>query len=155
MSRALAGRIFRGEEGAMEATKNDPFLRKVIDAYNNHRVEDFDSLLTDDCVMVRNGVEAKGRNAVGDVLRRLFRSIPDVHYEIDDVVVAGDKLALRWRGSGTSKGDYLGVPVTGKELRSEGITLYQLRDDKIARIWVSANVIGEPRVKPTQPEANA
>ena len=129
----------------------DELVRKVVDAYNNHNVEDFDDILTEDCVIERNGVEARGRDAVKSVVNRLFRALPDVHYQIDDVVMAGDKLALRWRGSGTSRGDYFGVPATGQELQSEGITLYELRDGKIAKIWVSANIIG----RPTQPEAHA
>jgi steroid delta-isomerase-like uncharacterized protein len=126
-------------------------VRKVVDAYNNHNVEDFDDILTEDCVIVRNGVQARGRDAVKSVVSRLFRALPDVHYEIDDIVMSGDKLALRWRGRGTSKGEYFGVPATGQELQSEGITLYELRDGRIAKIFVSANVIG----RPTQPEAHA
>jgi steroid delta-isomerase-like uncharacterized protein len=146
MVRVADARNFATEEARM-----NELVRKVVDAYNNHKVEDFDELLTDDCVIVRNGVEARGRDAVKAVVGRLFRALPDVHYEIDDVVMSGDKLALRWRGRGTSRGDYFGVPANGQELLSEGITLYELREGRVARIYVSANLIG----RPTQPEARA
>lgn len=120
----------------------DPFLKKIVAAYNGHAVEAFDELLTDDCVLTRNGVEALGRDQVKKVLAKLYRAFPDIEYAIDDVIVSGDKIGLRWHGTGTHRGDYFGIPATGRPLQYDGITLYQLRGDKIARIWVSANMLG-------------
>ena len=123
----------------------DPFLKKIVAAYNGHKLEAFDELLTDDCVLVRNGVEALGRDAVKGVLAKLYRAFPDIEYVIDDVIVSGNKLGLRWHGTGTHQGDYFGIPPTGRSLQYDGITLYELRGDKIARIWVSANMLGVVR----------
>lgn len=140
---------------ATESTK-DPFVRKVVDIYNGHRVEAFDELLTDDCVLVRNGIEALGREAVKEVLAKLYRAFPDIVYVIDDVIVSGDKMALRWHGTGTHRGDYFGIPPTGRSIGYDGITLYERRDDRVARIWVSANMLGVMRnlgAGAPQPEA--
>src|SRR5437763_9031007 len=84
----------------------DPFVRKVVATYNSRRVEAFDELLTEDCVLMRNGVEALGRDAVKGVLANLYRAFPDIEYTVDDVLVSGDKMALRWHGSGTHRGPY-------------------------------------------------
>src|SRR5215471_9266662 len=94
----------------------EDFLRKVIDVYNSHDVTRFDELLADDCVLVRNGVEARGKDEVKRVLSKLYSAIPDIEYRIDDVVAAGDKLALRWSGRGTHRGEYMGIPPTGRQL---------------------------------------
>jgi steroid delta-isomerase-like uncharacterized protein len=123
----------------------DPFLKKVIAAYNGHKLEAFDTLFTDDCALVRNGVEAVGKEEVKKVLAKLYRAFPDIEYTIDDVIVAGNKMGLRWHGTGTHRGDYFGIPPTGRPLQYDGITLYELRGDKIARIWVSANMLGVVR----------
>jgi steroid delta-isomerase-like uncharacterized protein len=141
--------------------KQQAFVQKVIGTYNSHDVDEFDALLTDDCVLVRNGVEASGKKAIKQVMAKLFRAFPDIEYEIDDVLVADDKLALRWRGHGTHKGDYFGIAPTNREASYDGITMYQLHGDKIAAIWVSTNIFGLLRdlgakaTIPSKPEARA
>lgn len=140
--------------------KKEAFVKKVVGVYNGHKVDAFDEILADDCVLVRNGVEASGKQAIKDVLAKLYKAFPDIEYEIDDVIVSGDKLALRWRGHGTHKGDYFGIPATNREASYDGITLYELAGDKIARIWVSTNIFGLLRdlgAKATiaEPEARA
>jgi steroid delta-isomerase-like uncharacterized protein len=123
----------------------DPFLKKLVAAYNGHKPDAFDELFTDDCVLMRNGVEALGRDAVKGVLAKLYKAFPDIEYVIDDVIVSGDKVGLRWHGTGTHKGDYFGIPPSGRPLQYDGITLYELRGGKVARIWVSANMLAVVR----------
>jgi steroid delta-isomerase-like uncharacterized protein len=136
----------------------DGFVRKVIDVYNSHDLARFDALITDDCVLVRNGIEARGREEVKRVLAKIYSAMPDIEYRIDDVIASGDKLALRWSGSGTHRGEYLGVPATGRVLSYDGITVYERRGDLLQRIWVTANLIGLLRQltarAPSQPEAH-
>jgi predicted ester cyclase len=130
---------------AAGVTETNPFLGKVIDVYNSHRLERFDTILTDDCVLVRNGVEARGREAVKRVLDKLYRAFPDIEYRVDDAVISGDKMALRWRGRATHRGEYLGIEATGRQVDYGGITVYELRGDQIARIWVSADLLALAR----------
>lgn len=138
---------------AGDVTESNPFLRKVIDTYNSHELSQFDDLLTDDCIIVRNGVEARGREAVKRVIERLYRAFPDIEYRIDDAVASDDKVALRWQGRATHRGEYLGVPATGRQVVYNGITLYELRDKKIARIWVSADLLSLVRDLTAKPPA--
>ena len=126
-------------------TESNPFLRKVLATYNSRRPEAFDALLTEDCTLIRDGAEARGREAVKRVLGQLYRAIPDLEYRIDDAVSAGDKIAIRWEGHGTHRGEYRGVAPTGSAMSYTGITFYETRGDLIARIWVSTNLLGQLR----------
>ncbi|HVX93787.1 MAG TPA: ester cyclase [Polyangia bacterium] len=119
----------------------NPFLRRVLATYNSRRPEAFDALLTEDCTLVRDGAEARGREAVKRVLGQLYRAIPDLEYRIDDAVSEGAKTAIRWEGHGTHRGEYQGVAPTGDELSYSGITIYEQRGGLIARIWVSTNLV--------------
>ena len=123
-----------------DPTETQPWLRRVLDTYNSHRPDAFDALLTEDCTLERDGVEVHGREAVKRVLGQLYRAIPDLEYRIDDAVSSGDKLAIRWEGHGTHRGEYLGVPPTGSAMSYAGITLFETHDDRIAAIWVSTNL---------------
>ena len=124
-----------------DLTEAHPFLRRVLDTYNGRRLDAFDALLTEDCALVRDGVEVRGREAVKRVLGQLYRAIPDLEYRIDDAVSAGDKIAMRWEGHGTHRGEYLGISPTGTAMSYVGITFCETRGDRIARLWVSTNLL--------------
>ena len=123
------------------ATEMDAFVKRLVNAYNQRSLDEFDSLLTDDVVLVRDEEKAHGRDEFKAVLRRLQRAFPDIQYRIDDVIVAGDRIALRWEARGTHRDDYLGVPATGRPVSYTGVTIYELRDGRIARIWVAADLL--------------
>src|SRR6266403_1711762 len=44
--------------------------------------------------------------------------LPDLKWEIKEVLVAGDRIIVRGEGSGTPSGTFLGIPLLGKALRS-------------------------------------
>jgi len=119
--------------------KNE-LVKRLVDAYNN-KFEDFDALLTDDVVLVRDEEKAHGREEFKKVLTRLQKAFPDLQYKIDDTIVAGDRIILRWEGRGTHKGEYLGVPATGRAASYTGITIYELKGDKVAKIFVAADLL--------------
>jgi predicted ester cyclase len=41
-------------------------------------------------------------------------AFPDLHYTVEDAIEAGDKIVHRLSASGTMKGDFLGMPATGR-----------------------------------------
>jgi steroid delta-isomerase-like uncharacterized protein len=122
-------------------TETNSFLRRVLETYNSRRPDAFDALLTEDCTLVRDGAEAKGREAVKRVLAQLYRAVPDLEYRIVDAISSGEKTAIRWEGHGTHRGEYLGIAPTGSPISYAGITFYETRGDLIARIWVSTNLL--------------
>jgi hypothetical protein len=40
-----------------------------------------------------------------------YDAFPDVHFTIDDMVVEGDKAAMRYTMTGTHKGEFMGIPL--------------------------------------------
>ena len=120
--------------------QSSPYVKRLVEAYNSRTLEDFDSLLSDDVVLVRAGEKAHGRDEFKRVLQRLRRAFPDIQYRIDDAIESGDRIALRWEANGTHRDEYLGIPATGRNARYSGVTIYELRDGKIARVWVAADL---------------
>jgi steroid delta-isomerase-like uncharacterized protein len=123
------------------ATEMSPFVQKLVDAYNKRSLDEFDALLTDDVVLVRDEEKAHGLKEFKGVLERLQRAFPDIEYRVQDVIMAGDKIVMRWEAKGTHKGEYLGVAATNRPMSYTGITIYELRDGKIARIYVTADLL--------------
>jgi steroid delta-isomerase-like uncharacterized protein len=111
----------------------DPFVGRLVDAYNSRTLESFDALLTDDVVLVRDEEKARGREEFKGVLGRLRRAFPDIRYTIDDVIQSGDRLVLRWEARGTHQGEYLGIQPSGRAIRYSGVTVYEASTPSPAR----------------------
>lgn len=123
------------------AKELDPFVKKVVDAYNSTDLAALDSIFAEDCVLVRDEEKAHGREAIKGVLAKIKRAFPDIQYRIDDVVIAGDRMVLRWEAKGTHRGEYLGQPATGRQASYTGITMYDLEGGLIKRIFVAADLL--------------
>ena len=123
------------------AKDSDPFVKKLLDAYNGSDLGAFDTILAEDCVLMRDEEKAHGREAIKGVLAKIKRAFPDIQYRIDDVILAGDRLVLRWEARGTHRGEYLGQAATGRPASYTGITMYELEGGRIKHIFVVADLL--------------
>ena len=94
--------------------------------------------------------ECWGRDASIKVVGGFAKSVPDMTFEIKEVLVAGDRVIVRGEVTGTPAGDLFGVPHSGKSFRIMAIDIQTIRDGKIARTyhlenWLSA--LGQLRAK--------
>ena len=102
-------------------------------------------VLTDDyqsCTGYLPG-ECWGRDTSIKVVGGFATSIPDMTFEIKEVLVANDRVVVRGEVSGTPAGDLFGVPHTGKSFRIMTIDIQTIRGGRIARTyhlenWLSA-----------------
>ena len=71
-----------------------------------------------------------------------WSSFPDLHHEILEIVAEGDKVAVRYNIIGTHKGEFQGIPPTGKEVSFSAIGFITLIDGKVAEEWEVADNTG-------------
>lgn len=65
-----------------------------------------------------------------------FRSaFPDGEMVVEDFVAEGNKVVARVSMSGTHRGEYAGLPGTGRLIRSEGVEIFRIADGKIVEGW--------------------
>jgi predicted ester cyclase len=64
----------------------------------------------------------------------LFKAVPDMEFEIVEIVAEGDKAAVRWRARGNFTGDTKleGFVATGTALDMVGCDVLTIRDGKVA-----------------------
>jgi predicted ester cyclase len=65
-----------------------------------------------------------------------------MHITANDVLAEGDKVVKVWTVNCTSKGDFMGIPATGKPLVIKGIEVFRLAGGKIAELWVCMDNLG-------------
>ena len=95
--------------------------------------------------------ECWGREQSMKVVGNFGKSIPDMKFDIKEVLVSGNRVVVRGEVSGTPSGDLFGVPHAGKSFRIMAIDVQTIRDGKMVQTyhlenWLSA--LGQLRAKP-------
>ena len=87
----------------------------------------------------------RGRQGLKDVVRMFESAFPDFHYEVEDVITEGEKVAVRDLFRGTHEGDCMGIPATGNRVTMEAIHIYRFSEGKLAEHWVARDDLGMMR----------
>jgi steroid delta-isomerase-like uncharacterized protein len=88
-------------------------------------------------------LETTGAEAVREVFARLHRVFPDLHITIEDLVEEGDKIVSRNTVTGTQRGEYMGIPPTGKSVTYNEIFIFRFADGRIAETWGVVDVFSQ------------
>ena len=75
-----------------------------------------------------------GPDAVAGVIS-VYQEAVEGHWHVDDIFSAGDKVAVRWRGTGRHVAEVNGIPATGKDVAVEALSIFRLAGGKIAETW--------------------
>lgn len=60
------------------------------------------------------------------------KAIPDLKWEIKEVLVSGNRVIVRGEGSGTPAVDFMGVPHSGKSFKLMSIDIHHIENGKLA-----------------------
>ena len=69
-------------------------------------------------------------------VNEIFDAFPDDHMTIDDMIVEGDKIAVRYTLSGTHKGAYMGIAPTNKKITIWVIEIDRMVGGKFVEGWI-------------------
>jgi predicted ester cyclase len=116
------------------------FIDKVMNAGNTDAIADF-------CVpgsMFAGGIEGQ--------VKAMKTAFPDIHFTVDDIFAAGNKVAVRVTVRGTNTGPLVGlpafgrletpVPPTGKSTTQGGMYIFTVSDGKILSYASELDQIG-------------
>jgi steroid delta-isomerase-like uncharacterized protein len=73
---------------------------------------------------------------------QLHKAFPDIHFTIVDQVAEGDKVATHWTASGTHKGEFKGLPPTGKRFTVTAIDIDRVVNGKVLECWTNMDELG-------------
>ncbi len=79
------------------------------------------------------GGNVKGRIAIQDIYKGWFSSFPDVEFLTEHLLIDRNRVVQFGKMIGTQKGDFCGLPPTGKRFEARYAFLYFFADKKIAR----------------------
>lgn len=113
------------------------------EAFNKGNLSVIDKLFTPDFT-VRHpepgyGADLETFKAMTAEYRKAF---PDLRMTIEDELVDGDKVAIRFTACGTHLGPMGDIPPTGKAVQVRGMAIYQFENGRIAQDWVEYDQLG-------------
>lgn len=114
----------------------EAILRRMFDeVINQGRLEVVDELFAEDYVDHGPMGDIAGREGFKQMVAQWRAGVPDVHCEVDTVVVQGDLVAWLVRATGTHTGDGLGFPATGRRFATVSANVGRMRDGQAVEHW--------------------
>jgi steroid delta-isomerase-like uncharacterized protein len=59
------------------------------------------------------GGDVTGTEAFKQFVAVYRNAFPDLHFELEDVIAEGNRVAVRWTSTGTHLGELMGIPPNG------------------------------------------
>jgi len=87
----------------------------------------------------------RSRDQVGASIAGLQKTVPDLKWEIKELLVSGDRAIVRGEATGTPAGPFMGVPPGGKSFRIMSIDVHTIKDGKLVRAYHVEDWMGAVR----------
>ena len=137
----LYDRIMAGKTA--EEIANKAIICRYVDATNDGELDLFD-LFVDENYVENEPIpgQGPGREELKKAYVVFNGPFPDLEYVFEDLIAEGDLVFGRGVITGTHKGDFMGVPATGKQIRWTGTRLFRLKDLQVTEGWINVDMMG-------------
>jgi steroid delta-isomerase-like uncharacterized protein len=120
---------------------NMALARKGVEALNAGDFGTCVALMHPDLVMNLAGMPPmKGKDVWLQGAQMMRQAFPDFHVHIDDMLATDDRVAVRLIIRGTHRGDYLGIPPTGRAVEYVSHEFYRIADGLFAEEWICSDL---------------
>ena len=115
-------------------------LRAVMDRFiheiwGDQKLDVLSEIVKDDATFYFGEDILTGVGAIREFIGAVHTAFPDLRYEIADLFIDGDKIAVRFIGTASHQGDYDGKAATGKNVSYEGLSIFHMDGNRIAKGW--------------------
>ena len=123
---------------------NSAIVRRFVDeVINQGKMGSAEEFVWEDVVeQVPLPGQGPGLEGLKDVLRGMRSAFPDIDFSIEEQVCEGDKVASRFEWTGAHRGEFMGVPPTGRRVRVWGVVIDRLVDGRIKDTRILMDTIG-------------
>jgi steroid delta-isomerase-like uncharacterized protein len=133
------------KEETMSTEQNKAAVRRMYEGVHNRG--DWavcDELLAPEFVdhAAPPGNTSRGPESLKQTIGILRGAFPDLHNSVEDMVAEDDKVAFRVTSTGTHRGDFFGLPPTGRSFVQEQVHIVRLADGKFVEHWAARDDLG-------------
>lgn len=123
----------------MDAADREVQVRRFVDeVWNGRNYEAAADLYGDNYV----SPFGTGPAAKVEGIRRNHQAFPDMQVDVDDLIVAGETVVLRFTLRGTDTGGYAGRPPTGRAVQECAVNIMRFDGDRVMNEFMAADKLG-------------
>ena len=116
----------------MTIEANKALVQQFVEEFwNSGNLARADELLAKDAKIYVNDREVEDIASFKGFARSHREAFPDWYSTWEELVAEGDKVVERWTGRGTHRGEFHGLPATGRQVAVPGTVYYRIADGKI------------------------
>jgi steroid delta-isomerase-like uncharacterized protein len=101
-----------------------------------------EEFLSPDIVLHFAGQQQRGRDAYLAVVAANGDTFEDLVWTVEEMVADGDAVAVRYTMTGTHRGEFAGIPPTGKAVVAQSMASYRLADGHIVEERAQLDMLG-------------
>ncbi|MFE5211972.1 ester cyclase [Streptomyces sp. NPDC056600] len=116
---------------AMTQNELRDWYMRYADALNAHEFDRMDEFINDEVML---GDYAGKREDVVTVLKGIVDAVPDIRWEVDELLFDRDGIAVRAINTGTPAKEWLGVPPSGASFKIVEYAIYKVRDGRFVHM---------------------
>jgi steroid delta-isomerase-like uncharacterized protein len=107
------------------------------EVFGQGELESVDELLAPDYVShAPGGPElSRGPEAIKEIVRAYHSAFPDINFTVKKQVAEGDMVVTRWIARGTHRGEFMGVPPSGRRIEVSGMSIDRISGGRIVENW--------------------
>jgi predicted ester cyclase len=139
----LAARAEPGAEAARASVA--PFYKALNAEFAKESAELIRQATAPEWVSCRGNDICNSRDEVIAGVGQRLKSVPDLKWEIKDVLVSGNQVTVRGEATGTPAGEFMGAPYSGKSFKLMSIDVHTLEGGKMVRSYHVEDWIGAVR----------
>jgi steroid delta-isomerase-like uncharacterized protein len=118
-------------------------VRRVYDeVFGQGKLEVADEIIAAGCVDHEMPGGGRGPDALKQVTAMFRSAFPDFKMTMDDAIVDGNQIAVRFTATGTHQGEFAGVPATGKSITMNGIDILRFENGMVVEHWGYSDQMG-------------
>ena len=126
----------------MSTEENKALARRFRETMDKSKGAGMEEFLARQVVLHFPGSPPLNREQVQGLIGVFYSAFPDLHHTFEDQVAEGDKVVNRVTFRGTHKGEFQGIPPTGKEVAFAGILIDRFEGNKIVEHWSNLDMMG-------------
>lgn len=119
----------------MEKNKQT-LTESLFAAWNSHDVEAIlehydDTIIRQDLTCQNSYTKSELRQTAQSYLN----AFPDISFEVEKLIEEGEQLVVCWKAMGQHKGKIHKIPATGRHIFFRGVSVLEIKNDKIVKVW--------------------
>jgi len=117
-------------------------VRRFTERVNRKDMSALDDIVSERFIQHSIMPVGPGQQGLKDFYKSFSAAFPDFEFTIEDIIAEGDRVFIRMTSRYTHRGEYMGVPATGKAVTVAKMDVFRVVNGKVVEHWDSVDRLG-------------